>query len=396
MSSTRAHSVLLVEEGGIGGVANYTDELAAAIAGAGWDVHLATGCDHDSHTPAGVAVHRMFPYVRDRRLLGRIARRLRLSRAINGTTHLAANARVARMARHYEVVHVQGEEWPPLGAALAVMLRAARRPMIYTPHNTFSRDDRSYAHANALIRRCAASIVVHSEYDLRSLQASEACKAVVIPHGEYGSLAHRSVPDADRDGARAELGAADDELVVLLFGQLRPDKGVRDLLLASAQTAGVRVVLAGEDNGALQEVGDLLADDRLRDRVVVRGEFISPAETGRLFAAADVVALPYHRASASGVLLLAYGYGRPVVAYPVGGLPEYVLDGQTGWMCQRADPSALVERLREIVLAGHEECRIRGERAGKLSDERYGWGPIAARTIELYEACLSGLLTRAS
>ncbi len=380
--------MLLVEEGGIGGVASYTDELAAAIATAGWGVHLATGCDHDPNAPPGVTVHRVFRYIRNRRPLERMIRRLRLARAVNGMTHLAANALVARMARRHEIVHVQGEEWPPLGAALALMLRVTRRPVLYTPHNTFSRDDRSYSLSNAFIRRCATRIIVHSNYDLRSLDAREAVKTVVIPHGEYGGLARRGAPDADRDAARADLGAADNELVVLLFGQLRPDKGVRDLLLASAETAGVRVVLAGEDKGALEEVGDLLADERLRDRVVVRSTFVSPANAGRLFAASDVVALPYHRASASGVLLLAYGYGRPVVVYPVGGLPEYVSDGQSGWICDRADPSALAERLREIVLAGREERRARGKRARELSDERFGWGPIAARTIELYDQIL--------
>jgi glycosyltransferase involved in cell wall biosynthesis len=389
MSSTTMRSVLLVEEGGIGGVASYTDELAAAIAAAGWEVHLATGCDHDPNAPLGVTVHRVFRYIRNRGPLERMIRRLRLARTVNGTTHLAANALVARMARRHEVVHVQGEEWPPLGAALALMLRTARRPVLYTPHNTFSRDDCSYSLSNTLIRRCATRIIVHSDYDLRSLDAKEAAKAVMIPHGEYGGLAHRGGPAADRDAARTDLGAADQELVVLLFGQLRPDKGVRDLLLASAQTSGVRVVLAGEDKGALQGVGDLLADERLRNRVVVRSTFVSPANAGRLFAASDVVALPYHRASASGVLLLAYGHSRPVVVYPVGGLPEYVSDGQTGWICDHADPNALAERLREIVLAGREECRARGKQARELADERFGWGPIAARTIELYDEVLA-------
>jgi glycosyltransferase involved in cell wall biosynthesis len=385
MPSTTAHSVLLIEEGGVGGVANYTDELAGAIAAAGWKVHLATGYDHDPKMPSGVTVHRMFPYVRGRRLLGRIARRLHLSRAINGTTHLFANIRIAYMARHFAVVHVQGEEWPPLGAAQTLMLRGVHRPVVYTPHNTFSRDDRSYLRSNALIRRCAAKIVVHSDHDMSSLNTAEAAKTVVIPHGEYAGLARRGGLSANPDLDRAELGATNDELVVLLFGQLRPDKGVRDLLLACAQTTGVRAVLAGEDKGALAEVGDLLADTRLRDRVVVRPGFASPTDTGHLFAACDVVALPYLRASASGVLLLAYGYERPVVTYPVGGLPEYVLDGQSGWICERPDPSALADRLKEIVHAGREECRVRGKRARALSDERFGWPVIAARTIELYD-----------
>jgi glycosyltransferase involved in cell wall biosynthesis len=171
---------------------------------------------------------------------------------------------------------------------------------------------------------------------------------------------------------------------VLLFGQLRPDKGVRDLLVASAQTPNLRVVVAGEDNGALVAVSDLLADERLRDRVVVRARFVHPTEMGRLFAASDVVALPYRQASASGVLLLAYGLAKPVVAYPVGGLPEYVIDGETGWMCTRADPSSLAETLREIALAGPAECRLRGERAKQFSEERFGWPSIATLTIELY------------
>ncbi len=384
-SPAAPHSVLLIEEGGIGGVANYTDELAGAIAAAGWEVHLATSYDHDPATPSGVTVHRIFPYVRGRRRLGRIARRLHLSRVINGATHLFANVRVAYMARHFAVAHVQGEEWPPLGAAQALMLRGVRRPVVYTPHNTFSRGERSYLRSHALIRRCAARIVVHSDHDMSSLDTIEAAKTVVIPHGEYAGLARRGGLSANPDLDRAELGATREEVVVLLFGQLRPDKGVRDLLLACAQTVGVRAVLAGEDKGALAEVGDLLADPGLRDRVVVRPGFASPTDTGRLFAACDVVALPYLRASASGVLLLAYGYERPVVAYPVGGLPEYVLDGQSGWLCERSDPSALADRLREIVRSGREECRVRGKRARALSDERFSWPVIAARTIELYE-----------
>jgi glycosyltransferase involved in cell wall biosynthesis len=388
-------SVLLVEEGGVGGVADYTDALAGALAAAGWKVHLATGRDHAVATPPGVVVHRMFPYVRGRGPVGRLVRRAHLSRVVNGATHLAADALIAGMARRCQVVHVQGEEWPPLGAALAGMLRVAGRPVLYTPHNTFSRDGRSYARANALIRRWAHTVVVHSHYDLGALAPDEAAKAVVIPHGEYGGLARRGAPDADVQRSRAELGAGEDELVVLLFGRLRADKGIADLLLASAATAGVRVVLAGEDDGGLAPAQDLLADPRLRGRVVLRRGFVEPARMGRLFAAADVVALPYRQASASGVLLLAYGYGRPVVAYPVGGLPEYVLDGHTGWLCDRADPDALATQLAEIVRAGRAECRKRGREAREVSEQRYGWDAIAARTIECYERARDGRGDRA-
>ena len=377
-------TVLLVEEGGVGGVADYTAELAAALARAGWAVDVATARDHRYPSAPGVAVHGLFPYVRGRTALGRAIRRARLSKAVNGATHLAAHAPLLRLARAADVVHVQGGEWPPLGAVQALLVRSARRPFVWTPHNTFERGARAYARSRALTDRCAARLVIHAEHDRAALPPTTAAKAVVIPHGEYGGLARRGAPDADPAAARAELGAGEDELVVLLFGQLRPDKGVRDLLLAAADVPGVRVVLAGEDKGALAEVADLRADARLAGRLVVHEGFVPAEEAGRLFAAADVAALPYRQASASGVLLLAYGYGCPVVAYPVGGLPEYVVDGETGWLCARADPGALAQQLRAIAAAGRAACRERGAAARALADERFSWDAIAQRTAALY------------
>jgi glycosyltransferase involved in cell wall biosynthesis len=380
--------VLLVEEGGVGGVADYTAELAAALARAGSAVDVATARDHGYPPAPGVVLHPLFPYVRGRTALGRAIRRARLSKVANGLTHLAANAPLLALARRADVVHVQGGEWPPLGALQALLVRAARRPLVWTPHNTFERGERGYARSRALTDRCAARLVIHAEHDRTALPPATAAKAVVIPHGEYGGLARRGAPDADPDVARTELGAAQDELVVLLFGQLRPDKGVRDLLLAAVEVPGVRVVLAGEDKGALAQVADLRDDARLAGRLVVREGFVPAEEAGRLFAAADVVALPYRQASASGVLLLASGYGRPAVVYPVGGLPEYVLDGETGWLCARADSDALATRLREIAAAGRKACRVRGAAARALADERFSWDAIAERTVALYEAVI--------
>lgn len=388
VSDQRPTRVLLVEEVGLGGFAEYTDELARALAEAGCEVALATGRDHASAAIPGVTIHRLFPYVRETSRVGRLVRRARLARPLNGATHLAGYFAAAALGRGCDVIHVQGEEWPPLAAVRALLLRATGRPVVYTPHNTFDRGTRSHPRAHHLIRRCAARIVVHSEYDLRALPAAAGRKAAVIPHGEYGGLARRGGLDVDAETVRAEFGIGRDELAVLLFGQLRRDKGARDLLTAALEVEGAHVVLAGEDRGALGEVADLLDDRRLRGRVLALPGFAADELVGRLFAAADVVALPYPKASASGVLLLAYAYGRPVVGYPVGGLPEYIRDGQTGWLCERADTAALTETLRAIETAGREECRTRGEQAKRFSEDRFGWGTIARKTIALYREAI--------
>jgi D-inositol-3-phosphate glycosyltransferase len=151
------------------------------------------------------------------------------------------------------------------------------------------------------------------------------------------------------------------------------------------------VILAGEELGALEESADLLSDPALATRVVVRQGFQTLQDAASLFAAADAAALPYKVASQSGVLLLSYAFARPVVVYPVGGLPDAVVDGETGWVCAGRDPDALAATLRDVAAAGPDECLRRGEAGARLAQERYAWPVIAKRTIEVYDGAERGL-----
>ena len=111
-------------------------------------------------------------------------------------------------------------------------------------------------------------------------------------------------------------------------------------------------------------------------------------EAAELFAATDTVALPYPAASQSGVLLLAYGFERPVIVYPVGGLVEAVIDGETGWICARADADGARRGARGERRAGRPSALRRGEAGARLAEERYAWPVIARRTGELYTELL--------
>ena len=132
-------------------------------------------------------------------------------------------------------------------------------------------------------------------------------------------------------------------------------------------------------------MGDLLATPELRGRVESSARASSSmAEAAKLYAATDTVTLPYKMASQSGVLLLSYGFERPVVVYPVGGLPEAVVEGETGWICERADVAALADVLQNTVDVGAAECERRGLAGSRLADERYSWSEIARLTEEVY------------
>lgn len=375
--------VMMIEQGGRGGLADYTAALTAALGGRGDRVTLVSATDHRYEPAAGVEVLGTFRYVRGRSRVGRVLRRRGLSRAFNGLAYLAVLGPIAVRARRHDVVHVQGEELPVLGLALMACLRAAGRPVVYTPHNTFSRGG-DLGRSRDLQYRLSARIIVHARADLANLPPSARARAEVIPHGEYGTLAEsgRGLP---RDEARAALGLAGDEPVALLYGQLRPDKGLGDALAAVAATPAVRLLVAGRDvGGVLDAHGEALSDPRLKGRLVVQERFLSRDETATAFAAADVALLPYQQVSASGVLLLSWGFGVAPVGYPVGGLAESIEPGRTGWLTPSADPQGLATSLAEVAAGGGRESARRGALGRELMHARYGWPVIAEATAGLY------------
>ena len=380
----------MIEQGGRGGVADYTGALVRALAARGWRIDLATADDHLYEPVEGVTPHGVFHYVRANTRSGELLSSRGLKRPVNGLLFLLALPRLALLARRNDIVHTQGWEIPQLGLPALAALRLAGRPVVHTAHGTFERTSRA-RRTRALVRSLTgyltAGTIVHTQADLERLAPRVAARAVVIPHGEYGGLA-RSGGAAERGAARAELGIAGDTHVTLMFGQLRTDKGLGDLLVALRALPRLHLLIGGQEAGALAANAEALAEEALARRITIREGFLDMQEAARLFAAADTVALPYRVASQSGVLLLAYGFHRPVVVYPVGGMAEAVIDGETGWVCTRPDAASLTQALGAAIEAGPEECLRRGEAGARLAEERYSWDAIAARTEEAYEEAL--------
>jgi glycosyltransferase involved in cell wall biosynthesis len=371
----------MIEQGGQGGVADYTAELTRALGAADVAVTLATAADHRYRPAAGVRIEVVFRYVRGHTLPARFVRRLGFGALANGARFLLSLPKLMWLARGADAVHSQGWEFAPLGVVAVACMRLVGATVIQTSHNTFERGRALDGSHRALARLCACTIV-HTEAD-RSRVPSTAGRVAVIPHGEYGGLA-RTGGQVDRDAARRALGIPADAPVTLMFGQLRSDKGLGDLLAAVARVPELRLIVAGKDYGVLAAERARLRSSELAERVILREGFLEMRDAAQMFAATDTVVLPYSIASQSGVLLLAYGFQRPVVIYPVGGLVEAVLDGETGWICARSDPDALTDALAATVAAGWPECRRRGEAGERLAHERYSWPAIAQRTIEVY------------
>lgn len=378
ISRLHRRGVLIVEQGGRGGVADYTGCLARALADRGVPVTLATADDHLYGAIPGVRIVPVFRYVRGHSRLGRRARELGLGRVLNGLRFVLAMPRLSRLARHRGVVHIQGWERTSLGLLATSIMLACGARIVYTAHNTFERRRSALAAAPAFAR-IARHTIVHTPADAQRVSGSVS----VLPHGHYAGVADRAQPVSPA-AAREALGLSPELPVVLLFGVLRPDKGLADLLAAAARAPRWQVLVAGKEDGALHAARETLSGAELAGRVTIREGFHEIGAVAEFFAAADLVALPYQRVSQSGVLHLAYGFSRPVVAYPVGGLTDAVLDGETGWLCAQPTPSALADALRAADAAGRDEMRRRGEAGRRWATETVDWSGIAAATEAIY------------
>jgi glycosyltransferase involved in cell wall biosynthesis len=114
----------------------------------------------------------------------------------------------------------------------------------------------------------------------------------------------------------------------------------------------------------------------------IRG-YVPSCDVPAVFAAADVVALPYLDASSSGVLLTAYAMGRPVIATAVGGLPELVEPGRTGLLVPPNNSRALGEAIAAL-LADPDRAREMGECGLDLLERRFTWSAMARHVGGIY------------
>jgi glycosyltransferase involved in cell wall biosynthesis len=109
------------------------------------------------------------------------------------------------------------------------------------------------------------------------------------------------------------------------------------------------------------------------------------SELSKYFAACDVVALPYRRIYQSGVLQLAYGFGRPVVVTDVGGLGDVVRSDRTGVIAPTPDAPGVASAIRQLLAdpAGAAEM---GTRARHHAETTYSWATIARSIGDVYRS----------
>ena len=216
-----------------------------------------------------------------------------------------------------------------------------------------------------------------------------AARTSLIPFG-----INSTTPDTKLTGAEArqKLGLAATDKVLLFFGNIAPYKGVEflvDAFAALAPTDGaLRLIIAGRPKGEEAYWAGLLEKinrSAVREKIILKIEYVPDAETEIYFKAADVLVLPYTHIFQSGVLFLGYNFGLPIVATDVGQLRDDIVEGETGFICAPKDAVALAAALKKFFASElYLQLKTRRQRIRDFANDRYSWSKVADITTRVY------------
>ena len=298
--------------------------------------------------------------------------------------------RTARMLKRMQPSLIVFQWWHPyfsfaFGSIVRLLDRSLQDRVCFLCHNVLPHEPNilqsvltKYAFGKARY------FIVHSSQDRKDLETLKP-DAIVRQgyhptYSEFGSLSSVS-----RSEAREKLGLRQDANVVLFFGLVRKYKGLQHLIEAMnllPDHLDCHLVVAGEfyDDkepylGSIEKLG-------LTEKIDVVDAYIPNEQVSLYFRAANVVALPYISATQSGIVQIAFGMGTPVITTNVGGLPEVVDDGKTGYLVDAGSPDQLADaivRYFERDMESEFRTAIMGQ------TERFDWNHEIALVEEFLE-----------
>jgi D-inositol-3-phosphate glycosyltransferase len=284
---------------------------------------------------------------------------------------------------------------------LMLYYKALGKRLVFTAHNVNAgKRDLTDSALNRLTLKIQYKlcdhIFVHTEKMKRELLDDFGVQeraVTVIPFG-----INNSVPDTDLTPAEAKrrLGIREDERTILFFGGVRPYKGLEYLVDAFNRlgSGNYRLIIAGEakkdTEKYMSDIQQAIGQAGTGARILQKLEYIPDSEAELYFKAADVSVLPYTLVFQSGILLLAYSFGLPVIATDVGSFSEDIIPGRTGLVCRPRDGGDLARAIREYFDSELYETLDRHRKEiREHANARYSWDVVGDMTRNVYASLLA-------
>src|SRR3989344_5070258 len=187
---------------------------------------------------------------------------------------------------------------------------------------------------------------------------------------------------------KLKLDIKDDEKVVITVSRLVKKNGIEDLIRAMKElrnlNAELRVKLLIAGKGEQEEyLKDLTKKLNLEDNVLFLGE-VSHKDLPQYLWISDVFVRPSLSEGLGNAFLEAMAAGVPAIGTKVGGIPDFLREGETGLFCEVQNPKSITEKIKTLLK--DENLRLRLiENGRKLVEEKYSWDFIALEMKNIFD-----------
>lgn len=227
--------------------------------------------------------------------------------------------------------------------------------------------------------------IVQSKMDAEDLQTiieKPVFKQTV--HPTYNAF---KLENISKEEARKRLDIETDKKVLLFFGFVREYKGLKYLIQAMPEVVKrleeTELFIVGDFAGEedKQQYMNLIQESSVQGNIKVYDGYIPDKEVEKFFSACNLVVLPYISATQSGIVQIAYGFEKPVIVTNVGGLPDVVKDGKTGYVVEAKNSGKLAEAIVNYFRQDMEEKFTEGVRQ---EADRFSWDRMVEHIEELH------------
>ncbi|MDI6787412.1 MAG: glycosyltransferase family 4 protein [Planctomycetota bacterium] len=296
-----------------------------------------------------------------------------------------------RIRRDFDFDLIHGCSVDLSGFAAVLLGMIFHRPVIVTGEGSDIHTFSSYPLLGRLIRytlrHCDRIIAVSAGLKDAMVKLGVSHQKIVVVHNGVDSDKFKPM---DQISIRQKLNLPRDKKIILFVGALRTIKGLIYLVQAIKEMSRKRsdflLVLVG--SGPLQEE---LEAQVLKAGVEEYVRFVGLRpydEIPKWMNACDVFCLPSLQEGFGVVLIEAGACGRPVVATRVGGIPEIVIDGETGLLVEPRSSEQLAEALERLI-SNQELCYQMGQNGRQRVLKNFDCHDKANQTMGIYEKVLS-------
>ena len=165
------------------------------------------------------------------------------------------------------------------------------------------------------------------------------------------SVAPFKLKNISKEEARKQLQIETSKKLVLFFGFIREYKGLKYLIKAMEKAKhevdNLELLLVGDfaDKNDKEFYNQLITEYGIQEIVRIYDGYIPDKEVEKFFVACDIVVLPYISATQSGIVQIAFGFEKPVIVTNVGGLPDVVTDGKTGYVVEAENEEEIAKAI---------------------------------------------------